>query len=68
MSIVLGFVLLIMGCGIVDCVKRVYYLMIILLIGVILYLFVVDFSMFFIFYLVILLFIVIFLKLELYCE
>ena len=45
-SIVLGFALLIMGRGIADRVKRAYYPTIILLIGAILYSFVVDFSMF----------------------
>ncbi|MGO0290038.1 bifunctional lysylphosphatidylglycerol flippase/synthetase MprF, partial [Enterococcus faecalis] len=53
-SIVLGFALLIMGRGIADRVKRAYYPTIILLIGAILYSFVVDFSMFSIFYLAIL--------------
>lgn len=67
-SIVLGFALLIMGRGIADRVKRAYYPTIILLIGAILYSFVVDFSMFSIFYLAILLFIVIFSKSELYRE
>ena len=57
-----------MGRGIADRVKRAYYPTIILLIGAILYSFVVDFSMFSIFYLAILLFIVIFSKSELYRE